>query len=262
MGFSFQSHFRLVCLLAGMHFSAQGAWAAACVCSEQAPNLARKAPSGQAPVKASQHKVHPVRAQRSMSSGNLHSDVLHKDMLAAAYPDALKKHAAWLDQTTLEHEGLLQSLPVGTWFMRPSSARIWNLPSENRYFFAIERVIEGAKIEKLRFVWVNEKIYRSVDDTMPVYAEKGEPFRKFIAAYEKVKPLSARIFLEDTCSVCLSERPSQILLPCGHSCLCADCASIYCETQKGCPLCRREIASSLPSDFLHPKPSLAQKVSP
>ena len=44
------------------------------------------------------------------------------------------------------------------------------------------------------------------------------------------------------CSVCLMEKVEIIIQPCGHVCLCRDCANcLMLKDPKRCPICRRGI---------------------
>lgn len=43
---------------------------------------------------------------------------------------------------------------------------------------------------------------------------------------------------ENKCVVCLENRPSHAYIPCGHLCICGDCALKYDNTHGSCPLCR------------------------
>ena len=44
------------------------------------------------------------------------------------------------------------------------------------------------------------------------------------------------------CSVCLTEKVEVIIQPCGHVCVCRDCAAVLIENiEKKCPICRRTI---------------------
>ena len=44
--------------------------------------------------------------------------------------------------------------------------------------------------------------------------------------------------------VCLDKRSTEVIVPCGHSILCRDCAAVIRQNQQQtCPVCRNEIAS-------------------
>ena len=47
---------------------------------------------------------------------------------------------------------------------------------------------------------------------------------------------------ENKCSVCLGDIRQVALQPCGHLCLCRDCAKIIASQQdRKCPICRQKI---------------------
>ncbi|UJR33086.1 hypothetical protein I4U23_020545 [Adineta vaga] len=48
----------------------------------------------------------------------------------------------------------------------------------------------------------------------------------------------------DICCICLTNNTSVILLPCGHQCLCNDCATKQEEDLRKCPICRQDILHS------------------
>lgn len=49
--------------------------------------------------------------------------------------------------------------------------------------------------------------------------------------------------LEGTCVICLDSKANQILIPCGHMCLCAACTNALttdADTNNTCPLCQQK----------------------
>lgn len=52
---------------------------------------------------------------------------------------------------------------------------------------------------------------------------------------------------EGTCVICLCSKADQFILPCGHMCMCADCAHVIknnmYNNNKECPLCKGQIES-------------------
>ena len=50
---------------------------------------------------------------------------------------------------------------------------------------------------------------------------------------------SIKIFEVNECVVCLSDPSTEILIPCGHRCVCKTCCGQL--PKKTCPLCRRDI---------------------
>jgi len=57
---------------------------------------------------------------------------------------------------------------------------------------------------------------------------------------------------QPVCVICLDRPRDTVLEPCGHACVCRDCASILCAMQatsnsrslRVCPMCRTQICSS------------------
>ena len=49
------------------------------------------------------------------------------------------------------------------------------------------------------------------------------------------------------CTICLSETANTILMPCGHMCVCLECAkAIQKSKHNHCPICRGTIQSLIP----------------
>lgn len=48
---------------------------------------------------------------------------------------------------------------------------------------------------------------------------------------------------DDLCCVCQSRDKTSLLIPCGHKCLCEDCATRYRRFGATCPLCRTAVQS-------------------
>ncbi|KAM0733652.1 putative E3 ubiquitin-protein ligase XBOS34 [Formica fusca] len=47
---------------------------------------------------------------------------------------------------------------------------------------------------------------------------------------------------EGTCVICLDSKANQIIIPCGHMCMCAVCVGTLTDTyDKECPLCKGQI---------------------
>jgi hypothetical protein len=47
---------------------------------------------------------------------------------------------------------------------------------------------------------------------------------------------------DDSCSVCLTAAKTHVLTPCGHKCMCEQCARGYCAGSQ-CPICRSRVQS-------------------
>ena len=56
-----------------------------------------------------------------------------------------------------------------------------------------------------------------------------------------VSPIESAGACADECVVCLDGAPTHIFFPCGHQCVCAECAARVAELGSGtCPLCKQE----------------------
>ncbi len=44
------------------------------------------------------------------------------------------------------------------------------------------------------------------------------------------------------CSICMVKRKSHAAIPCGHLCVCVDCASVVMKGSKACPICRKVVS--------------------
>jgi hypothetical protein len=57
----------------------------------------------------------------------------------------------------------------------------------------------------------------------------------------------AKIFQDDdaTCPVCLDEERAIVIVPCGHYCLCSDCAFMLQKSTGKCPICRGTIEQAV-----------------
>lgn len=47
----------------------------------------------------------------------------------------------------------------------------------------------------------------------------------------------------DKCIVCLEKIRTRMCVPCGHVCMCADCASVWIRSKGNCPVCRAQVNS-------------------
>lgn len=56
--------------------------------------------------------------------------------------------------------------------------------------------------------------------------------------------------LDDTCSICLSEPPQLVFVPCGHYCVCIDCDEQLKVKYRNrrCPMCRSDIQQAVTKD--------------
>ena len=48
---------------------------------------------------------------------------------------------------------------------------------------------------------------------------------------------------DDQCIVCMDRPADAVLLECGHSGLCVECATVLWDQARRCPLCRRGFAA-------------------
>ena len=46
---------------------------------------------------------------------------------------------------------------------------------------------------------------------------------------------------DPTCVICLSEERSVVIVPCGHYCMCTDCAGHIAHSTQKCPMCRGRV---------------------
>lgn len=47
-----------------------------------------------------------------------------------------------------------------------------------------------------------------------------------------------------TCVICMDAEPNVVLIPCGHMCMCSDCALVARQQHENCPLCRSRVRLS------------------
>lgn len=50
-------------------------------------------------------------------------------------------------------------------------------------------------------------------------------------------------FVEPKCAICLDHKPDTVILPCGHRCICYECATHLFTEKRQCPLCQSRILS-------------------
>ena len=48
------------------------------------------------------------------------------------------------------------------------------------------------------------------------------------------------------CIICLTNPKNTIMMPCGHLCVCDECAIPITKSTKQCPVCRAAITSTVP----------------
>ncbi len=71
-----------------------------------------------------------------------------------------------------------------------------------------------------------------------------KPGMKVIPPPKKIEGIFDKIYVGDECLICMEEdvKPSVLLLPCNHCCMCVKC---YKKSNK-CPICRKEIVNAVP----------------
>jgi len=71
-----------------------------------------------------------------------------------------------------------------------------------------------------------------------------------IGTSEKVK--IDKIYEEESpdCVICMDNPHNVVIVPCGHYCLCNDCALILEKTSKKCPMCRGHIELVVTQDMI------------
>ena len=52
-----------------------------------------------------------------------------------------------------------------------------------------------------------------------------------------------KVYVESECSICLDKKPNAISLPCGHFCMCYDCAMKCSDNSFNCPMCNEPLNS-------------------
>lgn len=46
---------------------------------------------------------------------------------------------------------------------------------------------------------------------------------------------------DKTCVVCMDNDKNHVIVPCGHACLCGECADLFKNSEQKCPLCKADI---------------------
>lgn len=83
------------------------------------------------------------------------------------------------------------------------------------------------------------------DDLVLVSRPGVKAFYQLKVANIKIVPnvdmSSLKIFEITECVVCMDENSTEIIVPCGHLCLCKNCCAQLLKTRSNCPICRRQI---------------------
>ncbi|XP_037721202.1 mitochondrial E3 ubiquitin protein ligase 1-like [Drosophila subpulchrella] len=112
------------------------------------------------------------------------------------------------------------------------STLIKRLEDANRAI--ILKLLVCSTISVILIAFVSRKIYRRIK----IKAEEVTIRNRLRA--ERRRNLPANLSQDQLCVVCSTNPKEVILLPCGHVCLCEDCAQ---KISKTCPVCRGKIAS-------------------
>jgi len=59
----------------------------------------------------------------------------------------------------------------------------------------------------------------------------------------KLDMSSIRIYEITECVICMDQNSTEILVPCGHLCMCKSCCESLLKSRSNCPICRREVLS-------------------
>ncbi len=70
-----------------------------------------------------------------------------------------------------------------------------------------------------------------------------------ISVVEENEVLPEHIYSIPECCICLENQPKNVMIPCGHLCICDGCV-VHINGQKRCPMCRQEVASIIDSSEL------------
>ena len=83
------------------------------------------------------------------------------------------------------------------------------------------------------------------DDIVLVSRPNTQAFYQIKTANMKIVPKldmsSLRIYEITECVVCMVENSTEILVPCGHLCMCKSCCESLLKCRSNCPICRREV---------------------
>jgi hypothetical protein len=107
---------------------------------------------------------------------------------------------------------------------------------------------------------VEGRFYEIEEDALELVARPGvKPFYRVVGGSIKVVSSSGTVELTTTveeasvakiyeiaeCVVCLSDDSSEVLVPCGHKCMCKSCANQLYRSTRKCPICRKYITTLL-----------------
>ena len=99
---------------------------------------------------------------------------------------------------------------------------------------------------------VEGRYFEIGENDLTTVITRGKPFYnvnkkniKILDNYNdpKMDISNIKIYQVDDCVVCYCEKPSVIIMPCGHQCTCNECFKLITDDKQGCPLCRKHITS-------------------
>lgn len=99
---------------------------------------------------------------------------------------------------------------------------------------------------------VEGRFFEIGENDLTTVINRGKPFyrvnKKSIKILEnyidsELNLENLKIYTVDECVVCYCEKPTVIMIPCGHQCTCVECFEIISQDKSKCPLCRKNILS-------------------
>jgi len=87
--------------------------------------------------------------------------------------------------------------------------------------------------------------YEIKPENLSIINSNGKPFYNIknkdikILAYFDISII--KVFEVNECVICLDSNSTEVLIPCGHKCLCTNCCNHLIRTTKCCPICRSNI---------------------
>ena len=89
--------------------------------------------------------------------------------------------------------------------------------------------------------------YEINHDDLTLVTGNAKPFYNVKTKNIKIIPnydiTNLKIYEINECVICLDEATTEIVVPCGHKCLCKNCSVQLVKTTKNCPICRKTIGT-------------------
>ena len=89
--------------------------------------------------------------------------------------------------------------------------------------------------------------YEIHHDDLSLVTGSSKPFYSIKTKNIKIIPNidinNLKIYEVNECVICLDEGTTEIVVPCGHKCLCKNCSLHLIKTTMKCPICRKIIAN-------------------